>query len=346
MEYFDVIVAGAGLGGCGAAIAAAQKGAKVLLLEKQQAPGGSSLLSAGGMAFSGVEPQRLAGIDDGPQRLREDLERMGRGFSEAHLVDTYVQEQAATFDWLRELGVRFTSVQTGSGNSVPRVVRTDTTQVFSVLLDALDRHGVVRRLGVAVERLLFADGRVQGVRVAGEGVGREIRAGAVVLATGGFSRNADLVRTFAPDMLRAIPVGGDGSTGDGLRMACALGAGLRDMGFVRATFGSHPSARGAANLMLHPIYKGAIIVNGQAQRFVDESRPYKELGDAVLAQPGVLGWQVFDQTVMDQADPLAGTYDFQGALERGLLEQADHPPTAWERWPSACAWTPPGCARR
>lgn len=319
-----VIVLGAGLAGCCAALAAAESGAEVLLLEKLPSIGGSSRLSGGGFAFAGIDAQRATGIEDGPELLRQDMARIGRGFADPRLIDVYVRRQADTYEWLCGHGVRFTSLQTGSGNSVPRVLRSDTEQLFAALGAALEKlpNATLRR-PVAVTRLLHDAGGVHGVRTDTTGDPIDIRCAGVVLATGGFSRSEDLVRTFAPGMLQAVPVGGDGCTGDGLRLACAAGAGLRDMGFVRATFGSHPSARGARNLMMHPIYKGAIVVNKHGRRFVDESRPYKELGDSVLAQPDAIGYQVFDRTVMEKSDPQAVTYDFRGALERGLVVQAE-----------------------
>lgn len=323
-QPWDVIVLGAGLAGCCAALAAAQEGAAVLLTEKMPAPGGSSILSGGGFAFAGIPPQAEAGIADSDELLRQDMNRLGGGFNEPALVEAYVSQQAQTYEWLRSLGVRFTSLQTGSGNSVPRVLRSDTTQLFETLVSAMDRQPrITRRQGIAAERLLVEGGRVTGVRVF-DGTRRcDIRAATVVLATGGFSRDVELTRTFAPGSLGAVAVGGDGSTGDGLRMACAVGAGLRDMGFVRPTFGSHPSAAGAKNLMMHPIYKGAIILNRLGERFVDESRPYKELGEVVLGQPERIGYQVFDRKVMEKADPLSVTYDFNAALRKGLVVEAE-----------------------
>jgi len=80
-------------------------------------------------------------------------------------------------------------------------------------------------------------------------------------------------------------MGGEANTGDGLLMACALGAGLRDMGYVKGTFGAHPRADGDVNLILLAVYRGAIAVNRAGQRYVDESLSYKLLGDACLAQP-------------------------------------------------------------
>lgn len=327
-EQFDLIVVGAGLAGCCAALSAAQAGGRVMLLEKLADAGGSSRISGGGFAFAGIPPQAAAGISDGPELLRSDLVRLGEGYADPDLVDAYVSNQAETYEWLLEQGVRFTSIQTGSGNSVPRVLRADTLQLFEAMLDRIDDFpSISRRHGVRAERLVLSDQGVKGLHVISgtdtERSSATVEASAVILTTGGFSRDASLVRTFSPTSVGATPVGGDGSTGDGLRMACAVGAGLRDMGFVKPTFGSHPEAAGASNRMMHPIYKGAVIIDSEGRRFVDESRPYKELGQLLLERPGRIGYQVFDATVMAKSDPLAVTYDFKGALEKGLVLRAD-----------------------
>jgi fumarate reductase flavoprotein subunit len=321
-----VLVIGAGLAGLCAALSAAEAGAEVLLIEKQPQTGGSSVLSGGGMAFAGVEEQFREGIEDGPEALRADLLRMGGGFSDPALVEAYVAAQADTKRWLQTHGVEFTSLQVGSGNTRPRVLRTRPSQAIGALAASLGRQPRARLItDVRVERLLQGrDGGIGGAcaRHAGAQADIAVRSG-VVLAAGGFSRDATLVRTFAPGMTRATPVGGEGSTGDGLRMGMAVGAGLRDMGFIRATFGSHPAAQGASNLILLAMYKGAIIVGTEGQRFVNESLSYKDLGDACLAQPEPRAFQVFDAQIMSKADPLSVTYDFGSALANGLLLQAD-----------------------
>lgn len=322
---FDVIVVGAGLAGCSAALAAGERGLAVLLLEKMPDAGGSSALSAGGMAFAGIPAQSAAGIEDSAELLRRDLDRLGEGFGEPALIDAYLEHQAATQAWLSGHGVKFSTLTVGSGNSVPRVLRTDARRLIETLLAAIDKTGRVTRLmGVRALRLLqdAPQGKVCGLRIGAGAEEQDIAAGAVILATGGFSRDSALVRQFAPRMLEAVSIGGEGSTGDGLRMACGVGAGLRDMGFIRATFGSHPDSTGAHNTMMHPIYKGAIIVGRHARRFVNESLSYKDLGDACLAQPQAIGYQIFDSVVMARADRMAPTYDFESALAQGRLLQA------------------------
>ena len=317
----DVLVIGAGLAGFCASLAALSAGASVTLLEKQEEVGGSTVLSGGAMAFAGTAEQAAAGISDSPERLREDLLRVGERRNDPALVDAYVAAQAATHAWLREQGVRFTSVQLGGGQSVPRSNRVDTRQMIGALRARAEADPRVRlRTGLGARRLLVEEGRVVGAGLA-DGSRAAARHG-VVLATGGFSRDEALLALFAPAQRNALRIGGRGNVGDGLRMAWALGAGLADVGYIRGTFGTHPAAGPEQLAIIHPIYKGAIAVNRQGRRFVDESVSYKIIGDACLRQPEALAFQIFDHAVMDLSVPGVATSDMRAGLEDGRVIQA------------------------
>ena len=144
---------------------------------------------------------------------------------------------------------------------------------------------------------------------------------AVVLASGGFCHNADLIHRFAPGCDKALFIGGEGNVGDGLRMAWLLGADFRDMPYIKGTYGKHPTD----TLNNHPclaVYKGAIAVNQDGQRFVDESISYKLLGDACLVQPYGVSYQILDQVIFDTGDNRVRILDFERRLEDGLMISA------------------------
>ena len=317
----DVLVIGAGLAGFCASIEALAAGRSVLLLEKQSQVGGSTVLSGGAMAFAGTETQAEVGIDDDDARLRDDLLRVGEYRNDPALVDAYVAAQRETWQWLRGHGVRFTSVQLGGGQSVPRSNRVDTRQMIDALHERARGHNRFTLLtGTPAERLIRVDQRIAGAVANGE----EVRARlGVVLTSGGFSRDETLLGLFAPAQRNALRIGGRGNTGDGLRMACAMGAGLADIGYIRGTFGTHPDAGPEQLSIIHPIYKGAIAVNRRGMRFVDESLSYKIIGDACLQQPKGLAFQIFDQAIMDLSVPGVATSDMKAGLADGRVFQAD-----------------------
>jgi fumarate reductase flavoprotein subunit len=321
----DVLILGAGLAGLAAAIAAAQSGARVRMLEKCTAIGGSTALSSGLHAYAGTDEQASAGIRDTPEQLREDVLATGRRLSDPALVDTYCHHQLSTYRWLKQLGVEFGSVHAASGQSVPRSHATNPPRVLETLLERATAVGVEVHCEVRASRLLVADDKVVGARVAGvaSGTPTDYRAGAVVLATGGFSRSPRLLARFAPRLAHAIPGGSPGSEGDGLLMAWNIGADFRDTPFIKGTFGIYPQVdpRECGTGIL-AVYKGAIAVNARGERFVDESQPYKVIGDACLEQPGGTAYQIFDATTMAHDDPSVDIYSFGERLKNGLLASA------------------------
>lgn len=327
---FDVIVIGAGMAGHCAAIEAARQGGHVLLLEKTALYGGSTRMCGGAFAFAGTEVQKKNDIPDSAALLEEDLLKAGKYRNDAALVHVYAERQYEAYEWLQAMGLRFDKVSLSGSQSVPRNHSIDPVLVLETLHSQALAAGVTYRANAGVERLLTAGDaqsrEVVGVVLAG---GERIAAGGgVVIATGGFSRAADLVERFAPHLRTARPMGGLGNTGDGLRMAWALGADLIDMGYAKGTFGApvgkpSPGREDDAPRLVSAMYRGAIVVNASGRRFVNESVSYKTIGDRCLEQPDALAFQVFDQQVMDQSSPLPTVADFRGALDTGLVQQAD-----------------------
>ena len=324
----DVVVIGGGLAGYCAALEAAAGGAAVLLFEKQPAIGGSSVLAGGFFAFAGTDMQQAAGIDDSNARLYDDLRNAGGEQNDERLVRTYVDHQLATYEWLRKIGVTFKPVQLSSAQSVPRTHPVDPQALIDRLRALAAQTGRVQTLvNAPVDRLVqdAPGGRVTGVGATldGKPVLVAARRG-VVLAAGGFSRNEEMLKQYVPHQAAGVRYGGAGNTGDGIRMACALGAGVRDMAFIKGTFGYHPNARTheGRDWTKLPVYRGAIAVNSAGRRYVDESKSYKLLGDAVLLQPGAIAYQIFDQSIMDSAADGVPPFDFRSTQRRGLVFEA------------------------
>jgi fumarate reductase flavoprotein subunit len=322
----DVIVVGGGLAGHSAALGAAQAGAEVVLLEKLPQTGGSTVLSGGFFALADTPLQRERGVKDSPDLLFEDMRKLGGEDTDEALLHVYAQEQRCFYDWLTDAGARFTALELSAGQSVPRSHRCDPSPLLEAMAEWLAATGRGRIIRAAEVHSLVreGEGRVSGVRVGAAGALRQMEArGGVVLTTGGFSRSEKLLRIFAPDQSSALRIGGAGCTGDGLRMAWRLGADFRDMGYIKGTFGTHPTTGTDRHKILLAFYFGAIAVNREGQRFVDESDSYKIMGDACLRQPGHEAFQMFDQQVMDRSDPGVPLFDFEPALADGTLIRAN-----------------------
>jgi fumarate reductase flavoprotein subunit len=319
----DVVVVGAGQAGLTAAVSAAQQGARVLVLEKLSHAGGSTAMSSGLTAYAGTDEQAALGIDDSVESLRADILATGLHKNDESLVDVYCTHQLATYRWLTGMGVEYGHVHAAAGQSVPRSHATDPSRMIDTLLTKADELGVGVVYAVRAFQLMLTDAVVTGVLCEVNGTLTEVAAGSVVLATGGFSRNPELLERFVPQMAHAIHGGAAGSEGDGLLMGWKAGADFRDTPYVKGTFGIYPGddpREGGTGILA--VYKGAIAVSQAGRRFVDESAPYKAIGDACLALPEHVAWQVFDQTTMDKDDPEVHIYWFSGRLATGLLATA------------------------
>src|SRR5690606_27454494 len=138
-----------------------------------------------------------------------------------------------------------------------------------------------------------------------------------------FSKSEELLSAFAPQLDGALRIGGAGNVGDGIRLASEQGAWLRDFPYLKGTFGFHPTAEGPRKSQALAFYKGAIIVNKRAERFVNESISYKLIGTEALRQPDQITYQIWDQAIMDQGVAGDALYDFAKLQALGLIEQAE-----------------------
>lgn len=321
----DVVVIGGGIAGLSAALAAAENGAETVLLEKQPLLGGSTAMSGGLFAFADTEEQHAQGISDSPERLQQDLRDVGGARNDVRLLEAYAGRQSEVQEWIKSKGIAFGTIKLGAGQSVARSHHTSIHELLKTFRVAFLDTGRGRILPEHRAVRLDREGsRVCAVEAdSPEGRIRFDVRGGVVIATGGFSRSKELLETFAPSQAGALPYGGLGNTGDGLRMAWRLGAGFRDMGYVSGTYGSHPETGPEQNELLCSFYMGGIIVNKDGQRFVDESLSYKVIGDACLRQPAGLGYQVFDAQVRAKSAPGVALSDIDFLEDKGRLFIAD-----------------------
>ncbi|MDA4848521.1 FAD-dependent oxidoreductase [Hoeflea poritis] len=333
LEECELLVLGGGLAGHSAALEAAGQGFKVLLVEKNAEYGGSTVQSSGSFAFAGTAAQRAAGFEDTAQTMADDIMAASGNAADPQLVSLYMEHQSEAFDWLLANGVVFHPVTLSSNQSVPRTHATDPQQLMDALHQRVLDDDRITYLNNASATNLYVDGdgRVSGATIDHNGLRETVNARlGVVIATGGFSRNAELIAKFAPSMARALRLGGEGNSGDGLLMAWKLGADFVDTAFLNGTFGvslnnypeDNPPKASEALLRL-AIYRGAVAVNLNGERFADESISYKKLGEICLDQQRSIGFQVWDQSIMDQSRKAPNANDFEGALELGLVKKAD-----------------------
>ena len=319
----DVVVIGGGGGGLAAAVESATKGASVVVLEKTPLVGGSSAICGGSLAFAGTDMQAAKDVKDSTEIFRKDLLAVGENMNDPVQVKAYLDHQLDTYYWLKKAGVKFLSLVIVSGMSLPRSHKVNPGDVIKILNDLAKAKGAKVLTGVAATRLIWDEktGMIRGVQV--ERKGGIVNYGAkkgVILASGGFSLNKDLMAKFVPLMTKAKAIVGRGSTGDGLKMAWAYGADIKDMPYIKATYGNHPVADGTED-RIHIYYQGAIIVNKNGKRYVNESISYKLLADACFQQPDAVGFSIYDASIREN-EMKASTSRLPVLEKKGLTYEA------------------------
>lgn len=328
-ETVEVLVLGAGIAGHCAALAAAEAGAQVLLLEKSGQAGGSSAMAGGGFAFSGTDLTLAAGQDDSLEAFRRDLFASGQGQNNPALVDRFLAHQLEAYEFLKAHGVKFQIY-----DAVPRIHTTGTGRAVTNLHVAARAHPHIQFFSKSAAMRLDRSrqgGRVDLATIFYGDQERTITATrGIVLATGGFSRSREMLRIFAPELLDAVKHGGVANTGDGLMMASMLGAGLADLGYVTGSFGgairNYPhGVQGADEVppLLFAFQAGGIIVNRDGRRFINEDQSYKTLSPAGMQQPGGVGFQIFDEKLIRLSMADSSVNNYAEALHGDYLRKAD-----------------------
>ncbi|WP_290432524.1 FAD-dependent oxidoreductase [uncultured Parasutterella sp.] len=225
----DIAIVGAGAAGQTAAIRASQLGKKVILLEKMPFAGGAAAVNGGTVVIQGSKIQKDAGVkDDSPEIMTEDYIKNGHGLNDKRMLDLYVHNVGLMIDWATTDGGMQLNTKAGFTNeaehSKPRVMRwVDGAQGATRNFKAsVEKSGAKVMLGTPVEEITLNNGAVTGVKAKGnDGVLYTIKAPAVILTTGGFGANKDML---TGNLKNALYYGVKSSNGDGHRMAMKIGA--------------------------------------------------------------------------------------------------------------------------
>ncbi|MFD1812717.1 FAD-dependent oxidoreductase [Rhodococcus gannanensis] len=302
-DNWDVVVIGGGGAGLAAAVSAAEQGASVLLFESESELGGSTQLSAGLFTAAGTSVQRGLGIEDTPEKFFQHYMDLNHWMLKPGLVRAFCENAGPTLEWLIGLGVEIPARESANAH-MPGLAQAGVEDVWrghvpkdqgyglvQVLDKARREHGVEAILNTRVQSLLVENGRVAGV-VADD---IEVRASAVVIASGGFAQNKELVDKLYPFANRGgdslFVVAAPGSQGDHLAFGKQVDAAVAGEGW---------------GLMLPTAYfqrfhhwqsgfppKSRIYVNGDGRRFMDEDASYAVSTGIIDAQPDG-AWVVFD----------------------------------------------------
>lgn len=298
---WDVVIVGSGAAGLCAAIEAHDAGARVLVLESQDEPGGSSRISGGMMLAAGTELQRRHGIEDSADAFYHDYLMHTQWKVLPGAARRIADDSAPSIAWLEGMGVEFYDFLSDAGyDGVPRTHSAvgRGAGVIEPLLERTAERGIEIRCRSRVTSLLTEGERVTGVETADE----RVTARQVILATGGFGANFDLVRELIPATQKAGDwlwyIGADGAQGDALGLVEPLGVPI--VGHGRGVVMTTPGFTTEAFEGYLPGWM--MLVNNRGLRFCDESLPYG-LMDGLVREQGDEAWVVFDDAAKNAALP-------------------------------------------
>lgn len=323
----DVLVIGGG--GCGliAALAAAQKGAQVFVVEKEKAAGGNTSLSQAMVPAAGTEFQKEAGVEDSVDLMTQDILHKNDHGSDPDLTRHVARESSKLVEWLNDsLGIRLELVTEFlyPGHTEYRIHANRTKKGAHLVNDLLKAATRLVNIDVAYNapaRRLVAtpEGRVVGAEVEIEGLGKNLaRAKKVILALNGFGANREMLARYIPEMKEAYYFGHEGNTGEGILWGEALGATLDCMGAYQA-HGSVTHPHGTL-LTYVTVSMGGYHVNLDGKRFVNEYHGYSEHALDVLAQKEGVAIAVFDERIYRTIEDYE---DFQQCIRMGAIRKFD-----------------------
>lgn len=320
----DVVVVGGGGAGLSAAIAAKEKGANVVLVEKMLMLGGNTNYATAGINAANTKLQKKLGIEDNAELFYNDTMKGGKNVNNPELVKKLTTDSANIIDWLTERGADLSEVVFTGGQSAKRTHRPAGGQaVGPVIVDALaetaEKDGIDVRTESEVTKLIKTGDKVTGVEVKHKGETYNITAKAVVMATGGFGANAKMVAEYKPSLEGFGSTNSPAITGEGIKMVKAVGGDLVDMTEIQ----THPTVVHKKTAMITEAVRGegAILVNREGKRFVSELETRDVVSKAELEQTGKSAFLVFDQEVREKLGAINGYVRKGFTVEGATVEE-------------------------
>lgn len=320
----DVVVVGGGGAGLSAAIAAKEKGANVVLVEKMLMLGGNTNYATAGINAANTKLQKKLGIEDNAELFYNDTMKGGKNVNNPELVKKLTTDSANIIDWLTERGADLSEVVFTGGQSAKRTHRPAGGQaVGPVIVDALaetaEKDGIDVRTESEVTKLIKTGDKVTGVEVKHKGETYNITAKAVVMATGGFGANAKMVAEYKPSLEGFGSTNSPAITGEGIKMVKAVGGDLVDMTEIQ----THPTVVHKKTAMITEAVRGegAILVNREGKRFVSELETRDVVSKAELEQTGKSAFLVFDQEVREKLGAINGYVRKGFTVEGATIEE-------------------------
>ena len=257
------------------------------------------------------------GYFDSVELMELDTLIGGKGKNNPELVKALAENSAAAIEWLASIGAEVKNVGAFGGASVKRIHRPvnadgKVTAVGAYIVPILEKNLQDRNVqflfDTTANEIIMKDGKAVGIKATGkDGNKVTINAKSVVIATGGFGANAEMVEKYKPELKGFATTNAEGAQGQGIDMATAAGAATVDMNQIQIHPTVHIEEDGNAHLITEGLRgDGAILVNAEGKRFYDEVSTRDKVSAAIIEQTDKSAWLVVDQAMVDKSAVIAG----------------------------------------
>jgi len=321
-DQYDVIIIGSGSSGLVSAVQAHELGLRPVILEKMPKIGGNTTRASSGMNAAETLVQLKHHVVDSYADFYQETFVGGGKQNDPAMLDYFASHGALAIDWLAAHGIDLDDLTITGGMSVKRTHRPSSLApiggfLVTQLLKVVAAEKIPLFTEVTVTELVQTAGTVNGVTIQlPTGTSRQLHAPAVILATGGFGANPALIAKYRPELKDYKTTNQPGATGDGISLAEQAGAELVDMAQIQV----HPTVQQDtphAFLIGEAVRgEGAILVNDEGQRFVDELTTRKAVTAAIDQLPTKHAYLILDQAVRDRV-PAINFYDSVGLVQTG-----------------------------
>lgn len=322
-QNYDVVVVGSGGAGLAAAIQAHDEGARVAIIEKMPTIGGNTIKASVGMNAAETRFQKLKGIVDSKELFYQETLKGGQFKNNPVLLKEFVELAPEAIEWLAAKEIELNDITITGGMSIDRTHRpADRSAVGGFLISGLvkniNKRGIEVLLETSVAEIIFENDAVAGVKVVDEyNDSRILNAKSVIVATGGFSANREMVVKYRPELDGFVTTNHQGATGSGIAMLQKIGADTVDMGEIQI----HPTVEQTTSYLISEAIRGggAILVSQEGHRFFNEMETRDKVSAAIIALPEKSAWVIFDEQVR-QNNKAADEY-----IAKGFVVSAPSP---------------------
>jgi flavocytochrome c len=353
---YHIIIVGAGSAGMCCAIRAAERGLKVLVIEKDNLVGGTLHLTAGHLSAGGTRRQKAKGIDDSPQKHFDEVMKISQNTANPEIVKLATELAPQTIDWLEDNGFDFSPetpaiIYGHAPYAIPRTywgnqdyaggrILSAGITIFNTLKPLWDKFVELNNITVLLEHkltnLVKIDNKVIGIKALYDNKELLFHGKNIVLTTGGYASNPEFFKQVTPEHPRLISTARVTSTGDGIIAAQAIGAKFKGAEMHNSTLGGielEPMsgrtdfwkqwARVSNSVDRKP---REIYVNEQAERFMDEDVPNPDVRERIVhKQSGRRFWLIFDETAL-----MAGASIIPQWTQEKIKEECQNEKTMWQ----------------